>query len=677
VDCADGRGELHAAAQWARATLDREPAARIAIVAQDLRAARNAITAELDDALCPGAAAHAISARPYNLSLGEPLVSTPVVHAALTSLELLRPRIPFSVASFVLRTPFLQAADSERSARAKLDIKLRQRVSENLTREGFRVLAAGSSPELPAMLQSVQMLAEAIPGRQKPSAWAATFAEALKRIGWPGARSPDSGEFQAVGALQEMLAGWVHLDGVLPSMGLGEALARLRRQATDAMFQPESGDTPVQVLGMLETAGLCFDHLWLLGLSDANWPESARPRAFIPPALQRQHGVPHASAALELGFAETVTRRLLACADDVVVSTPIREADTELRPSPLLAALPLRELAELPQAGVLSYREQLQRTHAEAVESYADERGPPLAMDGSPAGGTALIRSQAACPFQAFAWKRLAAEPLPEPGLGPDPRERGVLVHAALQQLWERLQDHAGLTKLDTSRRAELAGRMAELAVTERARQLPDVYPPRLASLEKQRLQDLLVAWLKQEAARPPFRVLMREAEQVLTLGPLVLNTRVDRIDELPEGGRLLLDYKTGRVRLDAWLDPRPQDPQLPLYAVTNAQGLAGLAFACLKPGAMGFTGLADHAGIAAGIADYAGYKYPPAGVDGWPALLDWWRRHLTALAEDYAAGDARVAPKDAETCERCHLTMLCRIRTLANAPLEEPDRGD
>jgi probable DNA repair protein len=429
-------------------------------------------------------------------------------------------------------------------------------------------------------------------------------------------------------------------------------------------------------VGLLETSGLRFDHLWIMGLTDEAWPASPRPAPFIPPKLQREHGVPHSSAALELAFARRVTERLLASAGQVVVSTAVQEGDEKLRPSPLLAPLEKIRLQTLPQAGLLSYRQRLQAERGAAVESYIDERGPALAATEAVWGGTQLIRSQGACPFQAFGRFRLGAEPLREPGLGPDAGERGHLAHLALEALWSRLEDQAALLALDVAARRALTERCASQAVAERTRKLPEVYTRRVAELERGRLTEMLGAWLEREAARPPFKVLEREAKHRLSLGPLDLTTRVDRIDELPGGGRVIVDYKTGRVNLRGWLDTRPDDPQLPLYAVGNPARLAGLAYASLLPGEMRYLGLAEREGVADGVMAYAGYRFKPDTAADWPALLDFWRRSLTALAEEYAAGDARVAPKGADTCRHCHLAMLCRIHERARPAEESGDDG-
>jgi hypothetical protein len=46
-----------------------------------------------------------------------------------------------------------------------------------------------------------------------------------------------------------------------------------------------------------------------------------------------------------------------------------------------------------------------------------------------------------------------------------------------------------------------------------------------------------------------------------------------------------------------------------------------------------------------------------------WPQLLAQWKKDADALGTAFAAGDARVDPKDElKTCRRCDLQTLCRV---------------
>ena len=69
------------------------------------------------------------------------------------------------------------------------------------------------------------------------------------------------------------------------------------------MFQPEGTDAPIQLLGVLEGAGLDFDALWVAGLSADRWPPAPAPNPLLPLHWQRERNVPRSSAENELAHA--------------------------------------------------------------------------------------------------------------------------------------------------------------------------------------------------------------------------------------------------------------------------------------------------------------------------------------------------------------------------------------
>ncbi|MDE2090607.1 MAG: PD-(D/E)XK nuclease family protein [Gammaproteobacteria bacterium] len=676
IVCPDAQAEIEAAARWARVLLEATPTLRIAIVVRDLGEQQQAITRTLDRILCPGApVGH--SARPYNLSLGQALTDCPVVSDALIMLQCLRWRLPFAQASRLLRSPFLVAADSESAARARLEIRVRDANQDQVGLNRLLALAqkGGEASTFHAMLEAVLKLQRVTPKRQLPSAWSKTFAALLKTFGWPGERNPDSHEYQAVNVLREALSEFAQLDAALPAITAEDALTRFTRLVARREFQPASADVPLQVLGIPETAGLQFDHLWIMGLTDAVWPPSPRPDPFIPWTIQRRHRLPHASAARELEYASQVTARLLASAPEVMVSTPERDADTELRPSPLLAEIELAAKADVAMSPVQDWRARLQQDAAIALSEFTDTRGPPLTEAGSVAGGTQLLKAQAACPFRSFSIYRLGARELPTPSPGLTPKERGIVLHDIMAMLWERLGDHATLLSLQAGERVQRVEDSVAQGVDRFAARDPEVFTPNFRRLEQERLTRLIVAWLDIEAARVPFSVEPPEQERNVSLGRLVLKTRVDRIDRLPDGGRVLIDYKSGTADPRKWLGPRPDEPQLPIYAVSDPRAFTAVLFAQLSTGDLRYRGVAEHHGLVADIAAYDSVRKQPGEPQDWPALLAHWRAAVTALADEFADGEARVDPKHAaDTCRYCHLQALCRIHERDGLPMEDDD---
>jgi hypothetical protein len=191
-------------------------------------------------------------------------------------------------------------------------------------------------------------------------------------------------------------------------------------------------------------------------------------------------------------------------------------------------------------------------------------------------------------------------------------------------------------------------------------------YRNRLAALEVESLVRQVTRLLIQERSRPPFIVRFAEDEEYYQLGGLTIRMRPDRIDELPDGSELLVDYKLGdshkpRDWLDVW-PGRPDRPQLPLYGLAHADRLGALAYIVLAPGAVEYRGWSNGAPVGPGVSPYpTGLRVDLGDPQDWEALTHQWRFSLTRLAERFVAGEARVDPLP-QACQYCHLSTLCRI---------------
>jgi hypothetical protein len=63
-------------------------------------------------------------------------------------------------------------------------------------------------------------------------------------------------------------------------------------------------------------------------------------------------------------------------------------------------------------------------------------------------------------------------------------------------------------------------------------------------------------------------------------------------MDSLASGGHAIIDYKTGgNITPRRWDPPRPDEPQLALYAVAAKEEITAVAFAKVRPGEMRFMG--------------------------------------------------------------------------------------
>lgn len=683
------RSEIELAARWARARLDRAAGSgppRVGVVVPDLAGRRDRVFRAFSRVFAPAGGERGREL--FNLSLGRPLADYPLPDFALGLVALAGAPVPFERASRVLRSPFMGESGSEADARARLDARLRELSPPVVDLQGLRRLVAAAGGEggrrsaprcarLESRLDAVARLAP--PGRAAPPpAWASHFAALLSAAGFPGERSLDSAEHQALAAWNETLARLGSLGEVAPALDASAARRHLRQACEDAVFQPESGQAPVQVLGLLESVGLEFDALWVAGLTDDAWPQSPRPDPFLPVALQRKAGVPHASAEASLALDRRITESWAGAAPEVVFSHALADEERALQASPLLGGYE----AVAPQAlGIPAYPGMREALYAAGRSPSAWWRRPdalaPALESRAARGGTAILADQAACPFRAFARHRLGAEALErvEPGLGPP--ERGQLMHDVMSRLWSGIGSHAALVALAPERLAALAAEAARRAVASLRADRPGRLEGRFARLERERLARAALAWLDIDRARPAFTVAVREEAVAMQAGGLALRGRIDRLDRLEAGGLAIIDYKTGAPRVAGWLGERPDDPQLPLYALATGDDVRAVAFACLKKGELGFLGLAREEGLLPGVGTVDRHRSAGKLHASWSELREGWKRATEAMAAEFVSGEARVDPKRASaTCERCDLGALCRVAERPG-PAHDDDAGE
>ncbi|MFZ1007202.1 MAG: hypothetical protein WAN65_10220, partial [Candidatus Sulfotelmatobacter sp.] len=79
--------------------------------------------------------------------------------------------------------------------------------------------------------------------------------------------------------------------------------------------------------------------------------------------------------------------------------------------------------------------------------------------------------------------------------------------------------------------------------------------------------------------------------------------------------------------------------------------------------------------GLVPAIKAYASERKQPDDPQDWNALLAHWRTAVTALADEFVRGEARVDPQHgANTCRYCHLHALCRIHERDGLSVEDAD---
>lgn len=653
----DDDAEIRLCANWAKVLHEQHPERLIGCVIPLLDKRRNRI-AQLFAEVFGDASA-------YNISAGQPLSHYPVIQAALQLLTLYKKQISAETLYFILSTPFIGNAEKERLKRSQFDSRLRGKNFStialdqqiNADQESKGLALAKSCPQLAKRIRDFKVLLEDFSKRATYAEWANRFNLLLTKLGWPGERVINSDEYQVIEEWLKLLQSLNSIDYLSEPVDYHQALSVLSAEAAVRSFQPQSPAANVQVLGILEASGLIYDDLWICGMDDSSWPAQPKPNPFIPKKLQRELKMPHASAERELEYCEAMTQQFYRSAHNVIFSFAKNNEDTTREVSPLIRHIADISTSELIANITTAPAEVL--LQSKAIEEIIDDYAPAIQATDKISGGVDIIKNQALCPFKAFAECRLHARELESPLPGLRPKERGTIMHYILEKCWDTLQNSATLHQYNVDMLDQLLEKIIVEALLEHAP--AQSHQTSYLALEKSRLKKLALDWLQLEKQRPPFTVINSEKSAVIPLNQLALQVRIDRIDQLQDGKKLIIDYKTSTTRsVNHWLGDRPDEPQLPLYAQLDSQNTAGIAFAQVAAREHTFKGIAQEA------LEIDGIKTPDEIRQteelSWTQLVAQWQQVLTKLADDFAAGKACVDPKEKQTCTFCKLQPLCRI---------------
>ncbi|HEY9030630.1 MAG TPA: PD-(D/E)XK nuclease family protein [Kangiella sp.] len=616
----------------------------------------------------------------YDISLGEPLSKQPLVVTALNLFKFLNGSIETQVLQQLLLSPYFgkqQASDTGyeplTSDRARLEKYLRKSHKQRYAVSELNELAQQAkivTASFSGLIESLKSAQQLVKEQLTLVDWMKRLIAVLDTAEWPGSRTLHSREYQIQQTFYDSFNQLRQFQVFYPQkMSFSRLLELLSQIVTEKQFHQELPKAPIQIMGLLETLGLEFDHVWLTGATYQVLPAQPNPNPFIDKQTLKQHQMPGSSAQREFEYAQQLIASLLASSHNVTISYPRFEGSSELLPSPFIAEYSEKVVpanATLAPTFIQTIDRDIDSNNV--VERYQDDHGMPLA-EGVVKGGTGFFRDQINCPFKAYMSYRLRVKEFEEVEQGLNAMERGSLVHSVLEAFWKEHDSNEILLDKSDSQLSSLIEPYLTRVLDEYKDRFYYLQLDDFADNEFQRLLKQLTQALQIDARRLPFTSLPPEQDQSITIEGLTFNLKVDRIDEVDDG-LLIIDYKTG-TPTRAKLYPRdkklaPEEPQLALYAINQGDTpIAGVSFFNINAKEIRYQGIAD-------TIEHLALDKRSAIKEAMCDIIDRWQLQMSEVARDIKAGTAIVDPRN---CDYCDFASACRINQRKTMPQPKDDK--
>ena len=622
--------EIRRAAVWAKSVHESSPSKSIVIVSPQLNEIHYQLSSTFDQEF--NNLITETGNKSYNISLGLALTQYPLIQNILYILELSNQlqtnKINSSAFISVVSSVYITEHTNERSARILLVNKILSLAADEFSLDRVENYLS-ACPKLHSIISLVSQMKRS---DTTLDVHLEQFNKVLQLWGFATNRTLSSVEYQLFNKYLETSLGLNKISQLDIKVSTKDAISELRNILSNVIFQAQSSKTQIQVLGALEADGLHFDYAWVMGITNNFLPAKLNSPRFIPFSISSEHQIPNSNYELIAEDGENTISNLKSIAREVIFSYAKIHRDEEQLPSPLIKFDKSVEIGVDHNTTLLDMN---------STEDSITTRIENTQINS----GIKTLKDQISCPFKGFV-NRLNIETFDLQHIGIDKREQGKIIHRALQYIYEDISSQEQLLQISNADLNQLIDSKINAAIACFSNS-------GFKKIEKIRAKKVILKFIEEDKIRDGFKVVSTEQSVEVSIAGLSFITRLDRLDEMQNGDKIVFDYKTGKTSISNWCAETIKDPQLPVYAITNKT--EGAAFIELSARKISFKGISKDKN-----------SLPPqsnrkSSCIEWGDQVDVWQYKLDTASTDFQHGVANVSPKKG-ACEYCENDPLCRV---------------
>ena len=342
-------------------------------------------------------------------------------------------------------------------------------------------------------------------------------------------------------------------------MGLQDFTSWVNQTLEATSFSPvHPPHAHVVILPLSQLLGRSLEAVVMPGCDEINLTVSPEPPGLWTPAQRELLGLPSRAT---LAAEQRTTWHYALCLPHMDLLWRVSQGGERLMPSGFVQELLLRRAASM------ATDPRPQRWYTAKPTPQPQPLGQALPVQRLSASAYEDLRC---CPYRFFAMRQLKLQEADELENALDKRDFGNWLHTLLHHFHEALQQTGQQALLNASDVSDLHSRLAMMnAAAEQASQELHLSESEFLPFAAiwPRVRAGYLEWLAgHEASGAQFAE--GEVWKDMPLGNITLIGKIDRIDHMPDGSRMVMDYKTeARTTTQARINDASEDTQLGFYA--------------------------------------------------------------------------------------------------------------